>query len=136
MYQIDRTDFGLKMTFSDFITAEEMKEWLKEAETVLLSVEKPFGVIVDMRTLKPLQSDAQIHMEAGQKLFREKGMIRSAVILNDLITTMQFQRLARQTGIYKWERYINTHTTPDWEGQALEWVKNGNDPDETVNSLT
>jgi len=129
MYKIDKTDFGLKMTLSDFITAEEMAKWLSEAQTALLSVKKPFGVIVDMRTLKPLKSDAQVHMEAGQKLFREKGMERSAVILNDLITTMQFQRLARQTGIYQWERYFNTNTAADWETRAIQWVKNGTDPD-------
>ncbi len=129
MYRIEQTDFGLKMTLSDIITAEEMVSWLTEAETALLSVKKPFGVIVDMRTLKPLSSAAQIHMEAGQKLFRERGMDRSAVILDDLITTMQFQRLARQTGIYQWERYFNTYTTANWEEHAIQWVKDGTDPD-------
>lgn len=129
MYKIDKTDFGLKLTFSDSIHADEMEKWLHDAQTTLLSLKKPFGVVVDMRTLKPLKSDAQVHMETGQKLFREKGMERSVVILNDLITTMQFQRLARQTGIYQWERYLNTQTTPDWETQALKWVKDGIDPD-------
>ncbi len=129
MYQIDKTDFGLKLTFSDIIHADEMEKWLHEAQAALISIKKPFGVIVDMSALKPLKSDAQIHMETGQKLFREKGMERSAVILNDLITTMQFQRLARQTGIYQWERYINLHTVSDWETQAVKWVKDGVDPD-------
>lgn len=129
MYRIEKTDFGLKLTFADFITSEEMEKWLHEAQSALHSTKKPFGVLVDMRTLKPLKSDAQVHMETGQKLFREKGMERSAVILNDLITTMQFQRLARQTGIYQWERYLNSQTTPDWETHALKWVKDGVDPD-------
>lgn len=129
MYQIDKTDFGLKLTFSDFIAADEMEKWLHDAQSALQSTRKPFGVIVDMRHLKPLKSDAQVHMENGQKMFREKGMERSVVILNDLITTMQFQRLARQTGIYQWERYINVQTTPDWETHAVKWVKEAVDPD-------
>lgn len=129
MYKIEKIDFGLKLTFADFVNADEMAQWLKEAQTALLSTKKPFGVIVDMRALKPLKADAQIHMEAGQKLFKEKGMERSAVVLNDLITTMQFQRLARQTGIYQWERYLNTQTTPDWETHAVKWIKDGTDPD-------
>lgn len=129
MYRIEKMDFGLKLTFAGYITAEEMENWLSEARQTLNSAQPPFGVLVDMQALKPLRTDAQIHMEAGQKLFREKGMSRSAVILNDLITMMQFQRLARQTGIYQWERYFNIQTTPDWEIQALNWIKNGTDPD-------
>lgn len=129
MYKIDKTDFGLKLTFGDIIHADEMEKWLKEAKTVLLTTKKPFGVVIDMRTLKPLKPDAQVHMEAGQKLFKEKGMERSVVILNDLITSMQFQRLAKQSGIYEWERYLNTQTTPNWEGPAIKWVKEGVDPD-------
>jgi len=83
-----------------------MKQWVKESEKVLASQAPGFGVFVDMRTLSALPPESQKHMEEGQKLFKQKGMVRSAVALNSAITTMQFKRIAIDTGIAKWERYL------------------------------
>jgi hypothetical protein len=72
-----------------------------------------FGVFVDMRTLKPLPEDAQKVMEEGQKLFKQKGMTRSVVIVTGALTKMQFKRIAQETGIYEWERYIDSASGSD-----------------------
>ena len=45
-------------------------------------------------------------MQEGQKLFKNAGMERSVVILSTAMVTMQFKRIAKETGIYEWERYI------------------------------
>jgi len=34
-------------------------------------------------------------------------MVRSVVILANTITKLQFKRIAQETGIYQWERYID-----------------------------
>ncbi len=49
-------------------------------------------------------------MEEGQKEYKERGMTRSVVILDSAIMAMQFKRLAKDTGIYQWERYIDAST--------------------------
>jgi hypothetical protein len=82
-----------------------------------------------MRNLKPLPPDAQASMEEGQKLYKQKGMERSVVILNSASLTMQFKRIAKETGIYEWERYVDASKTADWEKVGLDWVKKGVDPD-------
>jgi hypothetical protein len=46
-------------------------------------------------------------MIKGQAMYRSCGMQRSCVILDDAITTIQFMRLARESGISKYERYID-----------------------------
>ncbi len=76
----------------------------------MYAIERPFGVFVDMRTLATLQPDAQQAMQEGQLLYREAGMQRSVVIVNSAVLAMQFKRLAKQTGIYEWERYLNAAT--------------------------
>ena len=68
-------------------------------------------------------------MVAGQKLYKTAGMERSAVILNIPITTAQFRDVARQSGIYAWERCFGASTVSDWQAKAVDWVKNGVDPD-------
>ncbi len=80
--------------------------------------------------MKPLPQDSQTEMQVGQKLFKEKGLERSVVIVNSGITKMQFQRIAKQTGIYAWERYIDASADANWEKAGVDWISNGVDPDQ------
>lgn len=129
MYNIEIKDYGYKLTFGDYIKADEMKQWVEESKQALTKAPKEFGVFVDMRTLKPLPKDSQEQMQEGQKCYKQKGMVWSVVILNDAITTIQFKRIAKDTGIYQWERYIDASQVPNWEKIGVDWVQSGMDPD-------
>lgn len=128
MYSIARTDFGYRLVFDGFIKPEEMEAWRKESETALQGQAGSFGVYVDMRGLKPLSDQAQATMVKGQQAYRAKGMQRSVVVVANAVTAIQFRRLARESGIAQWERYISPET-PEWERVALDWVVNGKDMD-------
>jgi hypothetical protein len=67
-------------------------------------------------------------MVRGQSMYRGRGMQRSCVILDDAITTIQFRRLAKRSGIYKYERYIDASTHKDWLQVARKWVECGLPP--------
>jgi hypothetical protein len=129
MHKVEKTGYGFKLTFADFIKPEEMKVWLGDSQKALAGAPKEFGVFVDMRTLKPLTPDTQATMEEGQKLFKQKGMVRSVVILANSVLTMQFKRIAKETGIYQWERYIDANADPKWEQAGIDWLVKGTDPD-------
>lgn len=132
MYQIERRPFGFLLTFSGFIPVEEMTAWVAKSRTELAHASKGFGILVDMRSLKPLSPEAKTAMEEGQKLYKAAGMGRSAVILDSSLLTMQFKNIAKDSGIYQWERYLNASAHPDWEQLAIDWIKDGKDPDATV----
>ncbi|MCK5075569.1 MAG: hypothetical protein KAR38_04290 [Calditrichia bacterium] len=131
MYKIEKKDFGFKLIFSDFIKIDEMSKWVEESKVALSGSIRKFGVLIDMRNLKPLPKDSQETMETGQKLYKEKGMQRSAVILDNALVAMQFKRLAKGSGIYEWERYIVASEHSDWEDIAINWLKNSVDPDKS-----
>jgi hypothetical protein len=128
MYRIDKQPYGFRLTFGGFIAKDEMSKWVAEAEKALALVPGAFGVFVDMRTLKPLPSDSQQEMKKGQVLFKAKGMQRSVVVLCDAITTTQFRRIGKETGIDKWERYIDASANPDWESRGIAWLKTSQEP--------
>lgn len=129
MYSIDKTEYGFRLFFGDKISKDEMNSWLEESHKNLSAIEKGgFGVLVDMRTLKPLDQDAKDVMEEGQALYRDKGMQRSAVILNSNILTLQFVKIGKKTKIGNNERYIDANQYPDWEERALRWLKQGQEP--------
>ena len=129
MHKIEKKSYGFKLTFGDSITADEMNEWVEESKRALVGKSGRFGVFVDMRTLKPLASATQEVMKKGQKLYKDKGLERSVVILNSPTLTMQFKRIAKETGIYQWERYVDASSHPDWEKTALNWIEKGVDMD-------
>lgn len=123
MWNISRQSFGFVLTFKGSIELEEMSQWVAAAQRELSSpLPAGWGVIVDMRELLPLRQDAQAKLIEGQKLFKQKGMTRSSVALNDAVTTMQFRRLARTSGIDAWERYIDTSAIAQWQTAAKQWV--------------
>ena len=130
MYSIDRKPWGIMLVFGGTIDANEMARWVEESEAMLSSQHEKFGVLVDMRTLAPLMADAEEQMQKGQKLFKMKGMERSAVILNNPLLTMQFRRIARETGIVAWERYIDASKHPDWERMGVAWLSAATEPKE------
>lgn len=123
VYKIDKTDLGFQLTFGGEMTETELQTWYQESAKVLAGMNIPFGVIIDMRTLAPLPCEAQTVMIKGQALYRSCGMRRSCVILEDPITTIQFMRLARRSGIFKYERYIDASIHKDWRQEARNWVK-------------
>jgi hypothetical protein len=129
MYKIDKKDYGYLLTFSGMINLEEMSKWVEDSKKALTGAPSSFGVIIDMRDLKPLAADVKKKMEEGQILYKEKGMARSAVILSSAVLTLQFKRIAQESGIYKTERYINASKVSNWEKVASDWVKNEIDPD-------
>lgn len=130
MYQIIKQPFGFRIVFSGFIKEEEMQKWYAEAEQILQKQPKNFGVFVDMREMNALPKESVPVMETGQKLFREKGMTRSAVVLSNPIVALQFEQVAKISGIYEWERYIATTKNPDWENASMQWIEKGLDPDQ------
>jgi hypothetical protein len=123
VYKIDKTDLGFQLTFGGNMTEAELERWYGESERLLSALHAPFGVIIDMRTLAPLPAEAQKVMVRGQSMYRNCGMQRSCVILEDAITTVQFMRLAKQSGIFKYERYIDASMHKEWRLEARNWVR-------------
>ena len=111
------------------MTAVEMKTWVDESKIQLKNAPSDFGVFVDMRTLKPLLPEVQAVMQEGQKLYKGKDMSRSVVILASALVTLQFKRIAQESGIYDWERYIDSSTVADWQAQGTGWIQDKIDPD-------
>lgn len=129
MYKIEKKDFGYYLTFEGSILRHEMESWYADAVRTLEIPQKSFGVLADLRKMKVLPKESQSKLEEGQKYFKRRGMIRSVVILKDTLTTVQFTRIAINSGIYKYERYIDASVHDEWEAIAIKWLVEEVDPD-------
>ncbi len=128
MYTIKDTSWGLRLTFGGSLEVEEVAQWLEDLRKILAAQMGPFSSFVDMRTLIPLGKEAMASLGEGQELARNCGMIRSVVIVQNPATASQFRRIAGDTGIHQWERYIDASTVADWEERGMDWILQGIEP--------
>jgi aryl carrier-like protein len=129
VYTIERQSLGFKLVFQGSMPAREMQEWLDDSIVVLREPPPSFGLLIDMRALLPLTLDSQRLMSLGHQLYQRRGLRRSAVVVQSSGTRLQFNRLAKESGAYQWERYISAEDTPDWETRGWAWIQGGFDPD-------
>jgi hypothetical protein len=130
VYKIEVGRHGFTLTFGGTLYTEELIRWLAESERALAARKGPFGVVVDMRSLLPLGPEAQALILQGQLLFRKAGLVRSAVILNGSSIARQFRQLAKDSLVYKNERYFDASTNDRCLKQALDWVVLEIEPEE------
>ena len=135
MYEIEEREFGYELTFGGNMDTTELAEWRSESERTLASSPSSFGVLVDMRDLNPLTEEAQGEMTDGQHDYRSHGMERSAVLVESAVTKMQFERLAKESGIYEWERYVDCEAWDDPRAAARKWIDEGIEPDAITATL-
>lgn len=128
MHKIEKVPYGFKLTFGGQIDKSEMEKWVGESQAALKGAAASFGVLIDMRTLVPLWPEVREIMQKGQALYKKAGMQRSCVVLESPILTFQFKEIAKQSGIYSFERYVSA-STPGWENAAVSWIKHAADPD-------
>jgi hypothetical protein len=132
VYKIEMRDFGYRLTFGDLMSAMEMRRWVEESLEVLPREPRDFHVFVDMRTLAPLDEECQAIIRDGQRLYKQRGMVRSVVILSSPVITVQFKRIALQSGIYEWERYVDAAANDNWEQLGMGWLRDAVDPDYAI----
>lgn len=128
MYTFETTSFGYKFSFTGQVSKDEVVSWVEESKAALENAPESFGVLVDMQGLQPVEPEVKALMEEGQKLYKMKGLTRSAVAVDSATLAFQFKRLAKQTGIYEWERYVDASSVDDWEKVALAWINDEVEP--------
>ncbi len=127
-WNIEKKPYGFKLTFSGSISPEEMQEWADASRRTVTFSGAKHGVVVDMVNLKPLSNESQTIMVGTQSMYKKLGMKLSAVLVPNTIIAMQFRRLAKESGIDAWERYIDVSKVSNPEKVAEDWVMNEIDP--------
>jgi len=130
MYKIERKTSGYLLVFRGDLDLETTKEWYAECRKILVKDDRDsFGVIIDWRDFGIIKPDAQPVMKEAQQYWRDHGMERSAVIIDDPIKKLNLSRVSRQSGHYDWERFIDCTNDVHWFETAKKWVVDGIDPE-------
>ena len=134
MHRIEETKYGYKLVLEGFLQREEVDQLLQAMKAKIKPREKgqTFPLLLDMRKSNAFPSDAREVLKQCLLFCKQSGMERNAVILASAIATLQARRIAKETGIDRWARYIDASTRPnDWEKIAVDWLTRGVEPDIT-----
>ena len=129
MITLRPTPYGLAMTAPGFLTVEETRAWFEELKAQATAIGQPFGLLVDIRGQKGQSPEVNAIIQDAMTWLKTHGLRRSCVVLDSALARMQVTRLARQSGVYAWERYLDASAEPDWEATAVAWIRDGKDPD-------
>jgi len=127
MYKIEQKSYGVKLVFSGFLREAEMVSWQTEMLGLLKELPESFGMLIDMREMTAMPAKSQEIVMTTQKIFKSR-IIRSATVTKSVITDLQSKRIGTVSGVNETKRFINAIDKPDWEASAINWIKNGVDP--------
>ena len=130
MYSMERTTYGLFIEVRDTLSKEEAEQWVEDLKAATIDINGEFGAFADLRKVLLLSPESKDAVQAGEVHAREHGLVRSVIILSDEVTALQMKGLARLSGIYEWERYIDASSVENWKEVAVNWVVHAIDPDE------
>ncbi len=128
MYSIEETGYGYRVTLEGFLQRDEAAALLAEMKRRVRPREGGFALLIDLRGSRAFPAEAQEVLKQVILLCKDAGLERNAVVLNSAIATLQARRLARETGIDKWIRYIDASSEADWETVADQWLDQAVEP--------
>lgn len=130
MAQNLKTRYGYRINAQGFVTLPEARAWFEDLRRLVGDSGKPFGLLVDIRGQRGNPAESQEVIKEAMAWMKQSGLARSAVVLDSTVAKIQTTRLAKTTGVYAWERYIDASKDPEWEARAVDWIVHGIDPDQ------
>jgi len=129
MYTINTTTYGLRLNFNGVVAPEELDRCYKETQACIKTVNPGFNVFLDMHKATQVPTNTPEFVNREQQFYKTNGMNRAVCVVDNPVTARQYTLYARETGQYKYERFIDASTNPDWEKAAENWITQGIDPD-------
>ena len=127
MYDIEETDYGLRITLSGRFDPEEAAAFSEEVRSRIRRLDDGFSVFADLRGMDAFTPEVGEQVAELMAFCNEQGMGRSADVVDSATTSLQMEQLVEQAGID--ERVLDASATDDWERQALAWIEDGVEPD-------
>jgi hypothetical protein len=122
------TDYGYTSKFTGLLSLDEANAWSDDVKRAVEG-QGSFGQLIDLRGQRAQTEQVNGIIQESMAYVIKCGMQRSAVVMSSAVMKMQIQRLAKEAGMYAYERYFDESTQPEWESLALAWIVDGVDPD-------
>lgn len=121
MFDVETTEYGLKVDLGGFLDEEELEAFYGEMESQVDRQPDNFHIYADHRGVKAMPDGAGEQFAELMAMCKEGGLDRSVVIVDSAITAMQQRRLRDEAGLDQ-QKVVNADGNADWEQDARSWV--------------
>jgi len=127
LYTIKKTAYGLRVQMGGIYEKDEIKNYIKEKEVLISSIEGPYSMILDLRgAIPPEGKDATLLIECQERM---KNLERMAMIITSPVIKGSAKQVLYGSGKDSSTRIINASRTHNWEELAIDWVTSAIEPD-------
>jgi hypothetical protein len=127
-YFIEKTDYGLYIKFSGQLCKYSIKDWFIDIK-LTKGAKKNFGLILDLRGVKPICHDTARILTYGRAYLHGHGLNRVVIVYDTSATIIELMRLFVELGCDpNSEKHISSTMNSNWQEQAVNWIKYGIEP--------
>jgi hypothetical protein len=123
MYEVEQTAYGLRVTVSGQLDPAESEAFAEDVRSQVRRLDDEFSVLADLREMEAFPPEVGEQIAELMAFCNERGMGRSADVVETATTSLQMEQLVEQAGID--ERVVDASRVDDWEQQALDWIERG-----------
>jgi hypothetical protein len=126
-YFIEKTDYGLYVKFSGQLCKYNIKDWFIDIK-LTKGMKKNFGLILDLRGVKPICHDVARMLTYGRAYLHGHGLNRVVIVYDTSATIIELMRLFAELGYDPNEKHISSTMNTNWKEIAEKWVRDGIEP--------
>lgn len=128
-YVIEKTDYGMYVKFTGRLCKYDVKDWFAEVRPFVKDMRKGFGLVLDLRKVKPICHDTARMLTYGRAYLHGHGLNRLAIIYDTSATIIELMKLFTELSHDpSAEKHISSTMNSDWADQAIAWVQYGIEP--------
>ncbi len=125
MYKIRIASYGLNITISGRVDLAEVKRYSAELEVLFTRSSQPMGVLVDVRDLIPPTPEVLQVFQEVEEFVKRCGLTRMALVIASPVIEGQAKRIGLKSKLHDSTLYVDAIANPNWEAEALSWIKQG-----------
>ena len=129
MYEIKKTEYGLHVIMGGKYQRNEIRNYIKQKEKLISTIQGPYSMLVDLRTaMPPESSDARLLKECQDRMVGTE-IQRMAFIVSSPVLLGSAKQVLVSSTLKDCTRIIDASRTPNWHKLALDWITAAIDPE-------
>jgi hypothetical protein len=114
--ETDPKDLILRLTIDGVASVEDLESFNEEVRQKLAVFGgKPFGVLVDLRKMRPGSTESTEKVKEHQAMLIKAGVQKSAEVVSSAAAMLQLNRVGRESGlISKVQRFTDIESALAW----------------------
>jgi SpoIIAA-like len=114
--EVDPADGIARITVDGVATVADLDAFNEEAKRKLKAFGgRPFGVLVDLRRMKPGSPESTEKVKEHQAILMKAGVKKSAEVVESAAAALQLNRIARESGLLSMvQRFTEVDTALAW----------------------